>query len=35
MTDRGRKYLSDIQIAIELIESFIKGIESFEAYTDD
>ena len=35
MTERGRKYLSDIQIAIELIESFTKDIDSFEAYTTD
>jgi uncharacterized protein with HEPN domain len=35
MTERGRKYLSDIQIAIELIESFIKDIDSFETYLKD
>jgi uncharacterized protein with HEPN domain len=35
MTERGRKYLSDIQIAIELIESFIKDIDSFETYAED
>jgi uncharacterized protein with HEPN domain len=35
MTERGRKYLSDIQIAIELIESFITDIDSFETYVED
>ena len=35
MTERGKKYLSDIQISIELIESFIKDIDSFETYSDD
>ncbi len=35
MTERGKKYLSDIQIAIELIESFIKDTASFEAYAAD
>jgi uncharacterized protein with HEPN domain len=35
MTERGKKYLSDIQLAIELIESFIKDIESFESYSAD
>ncbi|MEA1875422.1 MAG: HepT-like ribonuclease domain-containing protein [Bacteroidota bacterium] len=35
MTERGRKYLSDILIAIDLIESFTNDIDSFEAYTAD
>lgn len=35
MTERGRKYLSDILRAIELIESFIKDIESFDQYQKD
>ena len=35
MTERGKKYLSDIQIAIELIESFIKDIDSFDTYSED
>ena len=35
MTERGRKYLSDILIAINLIESFTKDIDSFEDYTAD
>jgi uncharacterized protein with HEPN domain len=35
MTERGKKYLSDIQISIELIESFIKDIDSFETYSAD
>lgn len=35
MTERGRKYLSDIQIAVELIELFTKDIDSFDAYVND
>lgn len=35
MTERGRKYLSDIQLAIELIESFVEGIDSFDNYSQD
>lgn len=35
MTERGKKYLSDIQLAIELIESFIQDIDSFETYSSD
>ena len=35
MTDQGRKYLSDIFVAIELIESFTKEISSFENYQED
>jgi uncharacterized protein with HEPN domain len=35
MTERGKKYLSDILIAINLIESFTKDIDSFEDYTID
>jgi uncharacterized protein with HEPN domain len=35
MKERGKKYLSDIQIAIELIESFTKDIDSFETYLED
>jgi uncharacterized protein with HEPN domain len=35
MTDQGRKYLSDIFLAIELIESFTKGISSYENYQED
>ena len=35
MTERGKKYLSDIQLAIELIESFIQDIDSFEEYSSD
>lgn len=35
MTEKGRKYLSDIIIAIELIESFISDIQSFEEYEKD
>jgi uncharacterized protein with HEPN domain len=35
MTDQGRKYLSDIFLSIELIESFTKGISSYENYQED
>ncbi len=35
MTERGKKYLSDIQLAIDLIESFTADIESFEQYSSD
>jgi uncharacterized protein with HEPN domain len=35
MTDQGRKYLSDIFLAIELIESFTKETSSFERYQGD
>jgi uncharacterized protein with HEPN domain len=35
MTDKGRKYLSDILQAIELIESFTSGISDFEEYITD
>lgn len=35
MTDRGRKYLSDILQAIELIESFTSGIREFDDYISD
>jgi uncharacterized protein with HEPN domain len=35
MTDQGKKYLSDILLAIGLIESFIKGINSYAEYEKD
>jgi len=35
MTDQGKKYLSDIIFAIDLIESFTSPISNFENYTDD
>ncbi len=35
MTERGKKYLSDILIAIDLIESFTKEIDSFDTYIAD
>ena len=35
MTDQGRKYLSDIFLSIELIESFTKEVSSFENYQAD
>lgn len=35
MTERARKYLSDIQTAILLIEQFTNGISDFSAYEQD
>jgi uncharacterized protein with HEPN domain len=35
MTDQGKKYLSDILLAIDLIESFTSGISTFEKYSED
>lgn len=35
MTDRERKYLSDILSSIELIYSFMEDINNFEDYCDD
>ncbi len=35
MTDQGRKYLSDILLAIELIESFTNEISSYNLYSND
>jgi uncharacterized protein with HEPN domain len=35
MTDQGKKYLSDILQAIDLIESFTDKIATFSAYQDD
>ena len=35
MTERGKKYLSDVLMAIELIESFISNLNSFEEYESD
>ena len=35
MTERGRKYLSDVLRAIELIRSFTSEIENFEKYQID
>lgn len=35
MTDKGLKYLSDILMAISLIEEFTKGITDFSAYESD
>ena len=35
MTERGKKYLSDILNAIELIEQFTEGIKRFEQYQFD
>lgn len=35
MMERGKKYLSDILTFIELIESFVSEIKSFDAYTED
>lgn len=35
MTDQGKKYLSDILQAIELIESFTIGISDYSEYLSD
>lgn len=35
MTDQGRKYLSDILQAIELIEIFVSDISDFNNYVSD
>ena len=35
MTDKAVKYLSDIQYAISLIDSFLEGIDSFSVYQSD
>ena len=35
MTERSRKYLSDILIAVGLIEEFISDISNFTDYQDD
>lgn len=35
MTEKGKKYLSDILLAIDLIESFISNIKSFNDYIVD
>ena len=35
MTDQGKKFLSDILQAIELIESFIVDIKDFDQYLTD
>ena len=35
MTDKGRKYLSDILMAIDLIEEFTAEINDFNVYDED
>lgn len=35
MTERGKKYLSDILQAIELVEAFLEGIDDFASYVGD
>jgi uncharacterized protein with HEPN domain len=35
MTDQGRKYISDILLALTLIEQFIEDSANFEAYDRD
>jgi uncharacterized protein with HEPN domain len=35
MTDQGKKYLSDILQAIDLIESFTSGIAEYDVYITD
>lgn len=34
MTEEGKKYLSDILRAIDLIEDFTKGIDNFNSYEE-
>ena len=35
MTERTAKYLSDIQLAINLIEQFLVGVENYSTYQSD
>lgn len=35
MTERAKKYLSDILIAIDLIEKFISDVPTFDLYETD
>ena len=35
MTDQGRKFLSDILRAIELIESFTSDVKDYDNYVSD
>lgn len=35
MTDQAKKYLSDIKLAIEMIESFTADIQNFDVYLSD
>lgn len=35
MTEKGKKYLSDILMAIELIENFITDTPNFDLYQKD
>ena len=35
MTDQGRKFLSDILRAIELIDSFTSGVKDYDNYVSD
>jgi len=35
MTEKGKKYLADILLAIELIEDFTADVPSFLAYEED
>jgi uncharacterized protein with HEPN domain len=35
MTDQGKKYLTDIIHAIDLIESFTSGISGYDEYIAD
>ena len=35
MTEKGRKYLSDILMAIELIDSFTEECKTYEEYVSD
>lgn len=35
MTEKAKKYLSDIEIAIDLIEKFMEGVDEFVQYEND
>lgn len=35
MTEQARKYLSDIRMAIERIEVFTEGLDTYEQYRSD
>lgn len=35
MTEKAKKYLSDIEIAIGLIEDFLEGVDEFARYQTD
>jgi uncharacterized protein with HEPN domain len=35
MTDKGKKYLSDVLRSIDFIRSFTEGLESFDDYQEN